>query len=422
MAIAFLDVFCGISGDLLLGALVDAGVDPDDLRAGLRSLPIADWDLVVSQVRKSGLRGTQVRVVAGAEPLAPAESDHEHHDGHDHDHHHHHVPEAEPDHHGRSADEVIGIIQRGQLSANVAERSVAVVERIAAAEALCHGVPRAEVHFHELGGLDTVIDVVGGVLGLELLGIEQLYCSPLPVTHGYVETAHGRLPVPAPAVARLLEGVPTYGLDIAGETVTPTGAAMAVVLAEVGRYPSMTLRRTGWGVGQKDFPIPNMLRLFVGDAVTGDLDAPSDTIVLIEANLDDMSPEHYAAAMDHAFSAGAVDVWATPIQMKKNRPAFAISVLVPPEQADAVAGVLLRETTTFGVRRQLLQRQCLQREHVTVATSYGDIRVKVGRLGQEASTVAPEYADCLAAAEAHHVPVTRVHQLALAAYWSAPEI
>ncbi len=424
MAIAFLDVFCGISGDLLLGALVDAGVDPADMRAGLRGLPIPDWDLRVMEVRKSGLRGVQVQVVAGEEIHPPCYSDdnnghgHDHVHGHHHDHGEEHLTMATSHTHGRSADEVIEVIRRGQLSQSVTEKSVAVVERIAMAEAQCHGVPRSEVHFHELGGLDTVIDVVGGVLGLELLGIERLYCSPLPVTHGYVDTAHGRLPVPAPAVARLLEGVATYGLDIEGETVTPTGAAMAVTLAQVGRYPSMKVLRTGWGAGQRDFPVPNLLRLFVGEPASAGGEVPTETIVLLEANLDDMSPEHYAAAMDRAFAAGAVDVWATPIQMKKNRPAFTISALVPPEEADAVARVLLRETSSFGVRRQLLQRQCLQRQHVTVATAYGDIRVKVGRLGDEVTTVAPEYADCLQAAEAHGVPVTRVHQLALAAYWS----
>lgn len=426
MRIAYLDIFCGISGDMMLGALVDAGVDPEELRTQLRRLPVEGWDLQVSEVRKAGLRATKVDVVlttdqpAHSHPhphLHPHEDhDHDHDHGHEHDHKHDHDHDhshaSEPAH-GRSADEVIAWVTNSTLPQRVVERSVAVIERAAAAEARAHGVPRSEVHFHELGGIDTVIDVVGAVVGLELLGIERLYASALPVTHGYVQTAHGRLPVPPPAVAYLLEGAPTYALDVEGETVTPTGAALAVSLAELGHYPAMRVERVGWGAGSKDFAIPNLLRLMVGESVTGANDAPAETIVLLEANLDDMNPEHYALACERAFAAGALDVWTSPIMMKKSRPAIQLSALALPEQASQVADVILRETTTFGVRSQRLSRHCLVREHRVVMTPYGEIRLKIGRQGEEVVTVAPEYADCLTAAQTHGVTLKQVYTAAL---------
>lgn len=444
MRIAYLDIFCGISGDMMLGALLDAGVDPGELLAQLRLLPVEGWDLQVSEVRKAGLRATKVDVVLTTAPPAHSppqpHADHDHHHNHDHDHGHSHDHKHPHDHahdhdhghdhdhdhdhshehphaaetaHGRSADEVIGWVTGSRLPQRVIERSVAVIERAAAAEARAHGVPRSEVHFHELGGIDTVIDVVGAVVGLELLGIERLYASALPVTHGYVQTAHGRLPVPPPAVAYLLEGAPTYALDIEGETVTPTGAALAVSLAELGHYPAMRVERVGWGAGSKDFALPNLLRLMVGESLTGAADAPAETIVLLEANLDDMNPEHYALACERAFAAGALDVWTTPIMMKKNRPAIQLSALALPEQASQVADVILRETTTFGVRSQRLSRHCLAREHRAVLTPYGEIRLKIGRQGEEIVTVAPEYADCLTAAQTHGVTLKQVYAAAL---------
>jgi len=434
VAIGYLDVFCGISGDMFLGALVDTGLDPDDLRAGLQRIPIEGWRLDVSEVRKAGLRATRVRVSADDATTVTAEPEPDHHSthGHDHDHgahadhghdhgheHDHGHGHSHPDHsvrheHGRRADEVIAIIRAADLPPSVIERSVSVVERIAVAEAACHGVPREDVHFHELGGLDTIVDVVGAVFGLELLGVDRLYCSPLPVTHGYVDTAHGRLPVPAPAVAKLLEGSPTYSLDVEGETVTPTGAGLAATLAEVGRYPAMTLRRVGLGAGMKDFPIPNLLRFMIGEPRSSGGPASSDTIVLLEANLDDLSPELYPGAAEQAFAAGAVDVWATPIQMKKGRPGLIMSALVEPDAADAVTRAMLRHTTSFGVRRQFLARQCLDREWVSVDTPYGSIRVKLGSLEGEVLSASPEYEDCAAAARQHGVPVKRVYQAALA--------
>lgn len=395
LKIAYLDVSCGISGDMMLGALVDAGVDAEALVAELRKLPVHGWDLQVEEVRKMGLRATKVNVVA---------TDHHHHDDDHHDHHH-----------GMSADAVIEIIRGGSLQPPVVERAVSVVERIAQAEAQAHGVAREQVHFHELGGVDTVIDVVGAVIGLEMLGIEKLYCSPLPLAHGWVETAHGRLPVPPPAVVNLLPGVPTFALDVEGETVTPTGAGLAVTLADFSPRPSMTVAKTGLGAGNMDFAVPNVLRLMIGET---EGDTPAATVVLIEANIDDMSPELFGYAMDRIFEAGAVDVWMTPIYMKKNRPATMLSALAPPEQAEAVAEALMLHTTSFGVRRSAWQRECLEREHVTVETPYGPVRVKVGKRDGAVVTAAPEHADCIEAAQRAGISLKTVYQAALAAYQS----
>jgi pyridinium-3,5-bisthiocarboxylic acid mononucleotide nickel chelatase len=415
LRIAYLDVFCGLSGDMFLGALVDAGVSLDALVAELERLPLEGWEVTAQTVRKAGLRATKVDV-----------EEHHHHHDHDHGREHHHRDHQ----HGMSADDIIAIMRAGSLRPDLVERAVGVVEVIAEAEAQAHGVPREQVHFHELGGLDTVIDVCGAVIGLDLLGIEKLYCSPLPVSHGYVDTAHGRLPVPPPAVANLLQGVPTYPLDIEGETVTPTGAAIAVALAEVGPRPAMTVMATGLGAGTKDFPIANLVRLFVGEAVEGPrfsrppehsiagmgpAEARPLQMVLLEANLDDMSGEFFGYAMDKLFAAGAVDVWATPIFMKKNRPAMMLSALAHADQADAVGEAILMHTTSFGVRRQMVQRDCLDREHVTVATPYGPIRVKVGKRDGRVLTAAPEYEDCAAAANQAGVSLKDVYAAALAA-------
>jgi len=409
LRIAYLDVFCGLSGDMFLGALVDAGADLAAIETALRGLPLHGWTLRAEEVRKSGLRGLKVHV---------EEEHHHHHHGDDHDHH------GREYKHGMSADDVIAIIRAGNLRPDLCDRAVAVVERIAAAEAQAHGVPREQVHFHELGGMDTVVDVCGAVIGLDLLGVEKLYCSPLPVSHGYVDTQHGRLPVPPPAVANLLQGVPTYPLDLEGETVTPTGAGLAVALAEVGERPAMTVTATGLGAGTKDFPIPNLVRLFVGECVGRDIldrpgggpgsPAPHD-MVLLEANLDDMSGEFFGYAMEKLFAAGAVDVWATPIFMKKNRPATMLSALVHEDRADAVAEAILMHTTSLGMRRQRVERDCLDREHVTVETPYGPIRVKLGKRDGKVLTAAPEYEDCAAAAEKAGVSLKAVYAAASAA-------
>jgi len=387
--LAFLDVFCGLSGDMFLGALIDAGVSPNMLMAELRKIPLEGWTLQTQHVRKQGLRGLKVHIAVEPAPQAAL-----------------------------NADEIIALIRQSNLQPQLIERAVNVIERIAQAEAHVHGVERHHVHFHELGGVDTILDVCGVLIGLELLGIEKLFCSALPMSHGYVETAHGRLPVPPPAVAYLLQGVPVYPLDVEGETVTPTGAALAVCLAEFGPCPPMTITATGMGAGMKDFPLPNLLRLFVGETSSA---AATGWIELLEANVDDMSGEFFGFAMERIFAAGALDVWATPILMKKNRPAIMLSALAEPAKADSVAEAIFQHTTTLGVRRQLLQRDCLTREHIFVNTSYGPIRIKLGQRGEHLLTAAPEYEDCAAAALRHNVSLKKVYAAAQAAYIAAQE-
>ncbi len=403
MRVAYLDIFFGISGDMTLGALVDAGVDPDALRAELDKLHIHDWEIAFEKVRVTGLGATRATV-----------SRHHHHDHHHDEHGHGHHGDH---HHGMRPSELIDIIEASHLQESVKQRSITVIERIAQVEAQAHQVSVDDVHFHELGGLDTIIDVVGAVVGFDLLGVETVYSSPIPLAHGFVNTAHGRLAVPVPAVVGLVEGFPTGPLDVDGETVTPTGAAIATVLtAGVGAMPAMTLQATGYGAGHKDFPEgANLLRIMVGET-EGAKSVGDDTQVLLETNIDDMNPELYEPAREAVFAAGAVDCWFTPILMKKNRPGVMLSALTPPENADPVTEAILTHTTSLGVRRLEAARTCLDRRWEQVETPYGLIKVKLGVRDGRVLTASPEFDECRAAAEAHGVPVKVVYQAALAAY------
>lgn len=405
MRIAYIDVFAGISGDMTLGALVDAGVDPDALRAELAKIPMHGWRLEAEPCVKAGITGTQVHVTLD--------------DAH-HDHGHAH-------HHGRSCRELVDLIETSSLDAEVIQKATGILWRVAKAEATIHGTTPEDVHFHELGGLDSIVDIVGAVVGFRLLDVDRIICSPLPVSHGFVDCAHGRLPVPAPATAELMRGIPTFGLDVEGETVTPTGAVLAVELAgSIGAFPAMSIEAIGYGCGQKEFErVPNVLRLFVGERAgampgieggEGEWSAlVGDRIMLIEANIDDMNPELFERVVERAFDAGAADVWTSPISMKRGRPATQLSAVASPERVEQVAGAILEESTTFGVRVSDWERRCLPREKVRVRTPYGDIGVKLGKIGERLVTASPEYADCLAAAKEHGVAVKEVYAAAVAA-------
>jgi uncharacterized protein (TIGR00299 family) protein len=289
-----------------------------------------------------------------------------------------------------------------------------VLRRLAEAEARVHGVAVEEVHFHELGGLDTLADILGALAGLEALGVERLYASPIPLAHGWVDTAHGRLPVPPPAVMELVRGFPTRPVDVEGETVTPTGVALATTLAAgIGEPPPMTAAAVAYGAGQKDFPgVPNLLRLILGEARESDL--LSEELVLLETNLDDMNPELQPALLNALFAAGALDAWLTPIIMKKGRPALLITALAPPDRTEAVAEAVLRHSTSFGLRLSRCERRCLEREMRQVETPWGPVAVKVGFLGGRVITASPEYEDCARLAEQQGVPVRRIYAAALA--------
>lgn len=403
MRVAYLEPCGGLSGDMMLGALVDVGLPLEVLTEMIGALGLAD-EVEVSQrrVMKTGISATKVDVIRVGE----------HHHGHAHEHENEH-------HHGRSAAALIEVIEGADLANEVIARSVEIVRRLAEAEAKIHDTTPEEVHFHELGGLDTIVDVVGAVEGLRHLGVERLHCAPLPIGHGWINCAHGRLPVPAPATAELLRGIPTRAVDVEGETVTPTGAALAAVLAEgFGRPADFVADRVGYGAGNLDFdPIPNLTRLWLSAESSGDHGHVDEAalVTVIEANIDDMSGELVPHAIEAVFEAGALDAWSAPIVMKKGRPGMLLRAICPPEAADAVASELLRQTTTLGLRMTQMERRCLRREKKTVQTRFGSIDLKLGYLDGETVTVSPEHDDCARAAKQHAVPIKLVYAAAVAA-------
>jgi hypothetical protein len=378
--IAYLDCFSGISGDMLLGALVDVGLAITDLRADLSRMPLSGYEISAERVTKAGIAGTLVKVKAEESP-----------------------PQ-------RGLHDILAIIGAAELPAEVAGPARRTFERLAAAEARVHGTTVDEVHFHEVGAVDAIVDIVGAFCGLRRLGIEEVYASPLPLGGGWVDTAHGRLPVPAPATVELLHGVPSYSGPVEAELVTPTGAAIITTICRhFGDMPPMTIRATGWGAGSRDLPHPNLLRLFLGEPAR----RPREQgLVLVETNIDDMSAELFGHLMERLLEAGALDVFYTPIVMKKSRPATLVSVLSEPPLVDALSDILFRETTTLGIRYSEVGRRCLDREWREVQTEYGAVRVKIGLLGDGILNVAPEYEDCARLAREKGVPLKAVYEAA----------
>jgi len=383
MVIAYFDCFAGISGDMALGALLDAGAPLDKLLDGLKSLPLNGWDLKVERVRKGAVAATSVTVLAG---------------------------ENHPE---RRLADIERIILSSALAESVKVQSLAVFRLLAEAEAKVHGVSVNEVHFHEVGAIDSIVDIVGVVYALHLLGVQEVHASALPFSRGWVRTAHGELPVPAPAAMELLCGIPTYPLDIDTELVTPTGAALLKGLAKsFGVPPPFTPQRIGYGAGKKDLPFPNVLRVIVGEMSDGFI-LERERLIVVETNLDDMTGELTGFVMERLFEAGARDVWVTPTQMKKNRPAIVLSVLCDSSSLPTVLQILLRETTTLGVRVHEVERLCLQREFVEVETPYGVVKVKVAKLGKEIVNISPEYEDCRRIALERKVPLKEVMAAAI---------
>lgn len=378
MKIAYVDASAGASGDMLLGALVDAGLSLDLLREKLLGLAVGGYTLTARSVAPRHIGATKVDVE---------------------------LADGTPPH--RHLRHIVEIIDRSELDESVKDKAKAVFTRLAEAEAKVHRTTVEKIHFHEVGAVDAIVDIVGTVIGLHELGIEKLYCSPLPVSHGWVVCQHGQLPVPPPAVLELLTGAPTRPLDVEGETLTPTGAAILTTLADEFSLPPMVVDTTGYGAGTKDFGIPNVLRLLVGHT------APQPSAVtVIEANLDDMNPEWYDRAVARLFAAGALDVTLQPLQMKKGRPGVLLRVICDPAARQALAEVMMRETTTLGVRWFEGQRECLDREWVEVGTVFGPVRVKLGRRGDDILNIAPEYESCRAAADAADAPLPLVEAAA----------
>ncbi|HEY9284849.1 MAG TPA: nickel pincer cofactor biosynthesis protein LarC [Pyrinomonadaceae bacterium] len=386
MRTLYFDCFAGASGDMILGALVGAGADPAALVEQLERLDVSNFEVRFTTVDRSGISATR------AEVKTDDETQHRH------------------------LSTILKIIERSRLGGTVKQRAARIFTRLAEAEARVHGIAVERVHFHEVGAMDAIVDVVGACAGFELLGVERFVSSPLHVGSGSVEMAHGLFPVPPPAVAELLRDAPAYSTYVRGELVTPTGAAIISALAEsYGPLPPMRLRATGYGAGSRDYErFPNVLRVMVGEA---EGDAQSEKLLVIETNLDDVSPQIVGHVMDRAFARGALDCWFTPAQMKKNRPGVLVSLLCRPRERDALTQLLFDETTTLGVRSYEVERRALAREIVRVETRFGTIGVKVARRDGRVTNVTPEYDDCRAAAASHDAPLRDVESAARAAYF-----
>jgi uncharacterized protein (TIGR00299 family) protein len=385
MKTLYFDCFAGASGDMILGALVGVGVEPRALLEQLSLLGVEGYEVSFETVDRSGISATRAMVRTR------------------HEHAHRHLGD------------ILKIIYESRLSEEVKDRAARIFSRLAEAEARVHNVPVEKIHFHEVGALDAIIDVVGACIGFELLGVERFCASALHVGSGMVEMAHGRFPVPPPAVAELLKNAPVYSTEITGELLTPTGAAIiSTVCQEFGKLPRMLIERTGYGAGSREYQnFPNALRLILGrDEAT---EEKSERLLMIETNIDDMSPQHFGYLMDKVIEQGALDCYFTPVQMKKNRPGVLVSILCRLEQREAMQELLFAETTTLGLRSYEVERRALQREIVRVETPYGEIDVKVASINGRVVNEKPEYEQCRVAAERAGVALRTVEAAALKA-------
>ena len=389
---AYLDCSSGISGDMFLAALIDAGVPAEQLFAELKKLPLGHYEVKRTKALRGGLVGTRLDI------QVPGEQPHRH------------------------LSHIQNLIEKASLPEKAATQAVKIFTHLAEVEGKLHDVSPNKVHFHEVGAVDAVLDIVGACVGLELLEVSELICSPLNVGSGGVHAAHGTLPVPAPATAELMKEIPVYSSGVEGELVTPTGAALVAALAtRFGPLPPMKIAKIGYGAGAKDFPDhPNIARLFVGEAVesvVGRAGLPGDELVSVsEANIDDMSPQLYGYFLEKALAAGALDVTCTSVQMKKNRPGLTVSIICEPDRVDPLSEILFEQTTTIGVRIYEARRKVLEREHVTAETTYGPVQVKVARRHGKVVNAAPEFEDCQRLATEKSVPLKQVIAAAEAAY------
>jgi len=381
MALVYLDCFSGMSGDMFLGALLDAGLSFERLQEGMAALHVSGYQLALEAYTDKGIRGKRFSIQVTE------------------------LPQPE-----RHLAEIEQIITASRLPEIIQQGALGIFRALAEAEARVHGVPVEAVHFHEVGAIDALVDIVGAVIGLHALGIEQVYCSPLPLTTGQVHTAHGLLPVPAPATLELLRrvGAPWVPRAAEGELVTPTAAA---ILATRARFetPALVIRQVGYGFGRKQLPWANCLRLCLGEPVMA-AGVESDEVAVLETNLDNLSGEVLGGLMERLFQAGALDVTYTPMQMKKNRPATLVSVIAPLDLADALSLLLLRETTTLGVRMGQWRRLKAERRQEVVETPLGQVRAKLKLLGGRIISVSPEYEDCARLAEAKTLPLREVYE------------
>lgn len=392
----YFDPFAGISGDMTIGALLDAGLSFGELQSELGKITLTGYTLSVQKVLRAGISATKFDVHIPHDAHASA---------------HAHDPAQGPTH-GRSLSSIGRLIADSTLSVWVKEKALRAFTRLGEVEAQIHNQPIEEIHFHEVGAIDAIVDIVGTMIGLEKLGIRRFYAGPVNVGHGTVKTEHGLFPIPAPATAALLREAPTYANQIEGELTTPTGAALLATLVETfGPQPRMRTARIGYGAGTRTYPaFPNALRVMIGELDTTAMEASAgeELVAQIEANMDDMSPQLYGYIMEKALQAGALDVFLTPIQMKKNRPGVLLTILSPLALRAPLTDLLFQETTTIGVRYTIMARQTLTRIHTVLETPYGAIRVKVARTGNRVLNFAPEFDDCRAAAERSGVPLKEI--------------
>lgn len=445
MRIAYLECFSGMSGDMFLGALVDAGVPPHVLEQTVAALGVGAR-LEISRVLRSGISATKVDVWIGGQKDLPREAyweqtEHERQHSHSHDgryepehpgHSHSHAGEASRSavaaphqhSHGRGLTEIREIIGKAAISATAKKTAIAIFEALGTAEAKIHGTSVESVHFHEVGAVDAMVDILCAAVGAEALGVDEIVCSPLNVGGGTVKCAHGEFPVPAPATVELLKNAPVYSSGVQAELVTPTGAAIVKILARrFAAFPEMKIEKSGYGAGSREFPgHPNVVRLTVGETVsTLAAKTASERLTVLEANLDDLNPQVFGYVMDRLLDEGALDAFAVPVQMKKNRPGTLVTVLCKPEDADKLTQLLFTETTTLGVRRREEVRQTLARRWESVRTPWGEVRIKIASMNGTVTNYAPEFEDCRRLASEHHVPLKSVIQEATRAYLGKDE-
>ena len=391
MRTLYFDCFAGASGNMILGGLAALGIDRDDLVRQLESISPVDFEIEFTDVRRSGIAAVHAKV------MVPDENNHRH------------------------LRDIEKIIDESSVSETVKKRSKAIFRRLAEAEAKVHGVSAEQIHFYEVGAMDAIIDIVGSCIGFEMLGIERFLCSKIHVGSGFIDIAHGKFPVPPPAVTELLQGVPFYSTEITGELATPTGVAIITTLCEeFGSSAEITIDRTGYGAGTREYDnFPNALRLMVGETDRAAIAKSSDRLILMETNIDDISPQILGFVMERAFEKGALDCWFTPIQMKKNRPAAMLSILCDDKNRSALTELVYTETTTLGIRVRAVERECLEREIVRVNTDFGEIDVKIGKLNGRVVNAMPEYDQVRRIALENGVAFRIVQDAALSAINSA---
>jgi pyridinium-3,5-bisthiocarboxylic acid mononucleotide nickel chelatase len=412
--VLYFDCFSGISGDMVLGAFLDAGLPLDDLKQALGSLAVSGYDVSAERVLRAGVSATKFTVHEHSEGGQPRESRAAH--SHDHGHHHHDADRRENGGHAhRTLPEIFALIDQSALSSSGRDRAKTLFQRLGEAEASIHQTPVEQVHLHEVGALDSIIDIVGAVFALEWASADRIVCSPLNVGGGMVDSAHGHFPVPAPATLKLLGDVPVYSGVIQKELVTPTGALIATsYAASFGPIPPLTIEHVGYGAGTRDNPeTPNVLRILIGRAADR---PPADRVVVIECEIDDMNPQLFGSAMERLYAAGALEVFYVPVQMKKNRPGTLLTVVAPPELRSMLSDIVFRETTTIGLRHYEVEREVLQREIVPVETPLGVVRFKLAWREGRVINAVPEFEDCAALAKARGLSVKDVQAISLQAY------